>query len=65
MVGGSRLIKHGRVARQSRTREGKQFFFEKRTKKLLDLGPSPSGEAEARYVKVFCFFFSKKKTLLS
>jgi hypothetical protein len=24
--------------------------------------PSLSGEADAKYVKVFCFFFSKKKS---
>jgi hypothetical protein len=37
--------------------------LKKRSKKLLDIKPSPSGEAEAKLTKVFCFFFSKKKVL--
>jgi hypothetical protein len=40
-------------------------FLKKRTKKLLNPGPSLSGEAEAKRAKVFCFFFSKKKCFLS
>jgi hypothetical protein len=37
----------------------KQFFFEKRTKKLLSIEPAPA------LTKVFCFFFSKKKSFLA
>jgi hypothetical protein len=43
----------------------KSFFFEKRTKKLLNPGPSLSGKAEAKFVKVFLLlFFQKKKAFL-
>jgi hypothetical protein len=45
--------------------EGSSSFLKKRTKKLLRVGPSVSGEAEAKHANVFCFFFSKKKTFLS
>jgi hypothetical protein len=38
--------------------------LQKRTKKPLHPGPSLSGKAEAKFAKVFCFFFSKKKALL-
>jgi hypothetical protein len=38
--------------------------LKKRTKKLLNPGPSLSGKAEAIKAKVFCFFFSKKKSFL-
>jgi hypothetical protein len=48
----------------------KQFFFEKRTKKLLLAHPRPvltleppSGVEQG--AKVFCFFFSKKKYFLA
>jgi len=46
------------------------FFFEKRTKKLFSVWFRASwskftpGDASAR-AKVFCFFFSKKKTFLT
>jgi hypothetical protein len=43
--------------------ESKAVFFEKRTQKLLDPGPSLSGKNEAKFAKVFCFFFPKKKAL--
>jgi len=39
-------------------------FLKKRSKKLLNPGPGLSGKAEAKYAKVFCFFFSKKKAFL-
>jgi hypothetical protein len=39
------------------------FFFEKRTKKLLLFGARLAGGAR-KGIKVFCFFFSKKKTFL-
>jgi hypothetical protein len=43
--------------------EGKGFFLEKKEPKTFGPGPSLSGKAAARWTKVFCFFFSKKKTL--
>jgi hypothetical protein len=46
-------------------KEGRTSFLKKRSKKLLDIRPSLSGEAAARHVKVFCFFFSKKKSFLA
>jgi hypothetical protein len=46
-----------------RVEEGSSSFLEKRTKKLLHPGLSLSGETEAKQIKVFCFFFSKKKSL--
>jgi len=39
--------------------------LKKRTKKLLDIGPGLSGKTEAKQKKVFCFFFSKKKSFLT
>jgi len=40
------------------------FFFEKKTKKLSDIGVRlPEGRDSDS--KVFCFFFSKKKSFLS
>jgi hypothetical protein len=38
-------------------------FLKKRTKKLLPIGLSLSGMGSAKQIKVFCFFFSKKKAL--
>jgi len=45
------------------------FFFEKRTKKLLPVWfraglPGSASDDEGAGKKVFCFFFSKKKTFL-
>jgi hypothetical protein len=40
--------------------ETRSSFLKKRSKKLLDLGPSLSGYSEPGLVKVFWFFFSKK-----
>jgi hypothetical protein len=40
------------------------FFFEKKNQKTFyRLAPS-SGERSAQRLKVFCFFFSKKKAFL-
>jgi hypothetical protein len=47
----------------NRVKEGSCSFLKKRTKKLSNPGPSLTGKAEAKRVKVFCFFFSKKKSL--
>jgi hypothetical protein len=41
----------------------KRFFFEKRTKKLLQIWTEPNRKTAAKSSKVFCFFFSKKKAL--
>jgi len=40
----------------------KQFFFEKKNQKTFDYWARACGQSEE--VKVFCFFFSKKKTFL-
>jgi hypothetical protein len=40
------------------------FFFEKKNQKTLATWPSHSGQAEPGLIKVFCFFFSKKKAFL-
>jgi len=40
----------------------KQFFFEKKNQKTFAYWARPCGQSEG--VKVFCFFFSKKKTFL-
>jgi len=40
----------------------KQFFFEKKNQKTFAYWARACGQSEG--VKVFCFFFSKKKTLL-
>jgi hypothetical protein len=53
----------GALSHGNRVKEGSCSFLKKRTKKLLNPGPCLSGKAEAKYVKVFCFFFSKKKGL--
>jgi hypothetical protein len=54
-----------RGPRRSAERKESGSFLKKRAKKLLNPEPSLSGEAEAKCAKVFCFFFSKKKTFLS
>jgi hypothetical protein len=41
----------------------KRSFLKKRTKKLLNPGPRLSGKTEAKFAKVFCFFFFKKEVL--
>jgi hypothetical protein len=40
------------------------FFFKKSSKELLPVGASLAGSAR-KGIKVFCFFFSKKKAFLS
>jgi hypothetical protein len=40
----------------------KQFFFEKKNQKTFAYWARAWGQSEG--VKVFCFFFSKKKTFL-
>jgi hypothetical protein len=40
----------------------KQFFFEKKNQKTFAYWARACGHSEG--VKVFCFFFSKKKTFL-
>ena len=45
-------------------KEGKAFFLEKRSKKLLLLIGAFRSKYNTTFTKVFCFFFSKKKTLL-
>jgi len=40
----------------------KQFFFEKKNQKTFAYWARACGQSEE--VKVFCFFFSKKKTFL-
>jgi len=40
----------------------KQFFFEKKNQKTFAFSARTCGQSEE--VKVFCFFFSKKKTFL-
>jgi hypothetical protein len=42
---------------------GKQFFFEKKNQKTLVYCARAYGQSEG--IKVFCFFFSKKKTFSS
>jgi hypothetical protein len=42
--------------------ERKQFFFEKKNQKTFAYWARACGQSEG--VKVFCFFFSKKKTFL-
>ncbi len=41
------------------------FFFEKKNQKTFYRLTPLSGEGAPRRMKVFCFFFSKKKSLLS
>jgi hypothetical protein len=41
----------------------KDFFFEKRSKKLLRTGPSLSGKTEVKIDKSFLLLFFKKEVL--
>jgi hypothetical protein len=41
------------------------FFFEKRTKKLLDIGSRDVANDVFPFSGAFCFFFSKKNSFLS
>ncbi len=52
----------GAVPRRKANREaGKHFFFEKKKQKTFDyFGFGSPGETEAKFAKVFWFFFSKK-----
>jgi hypothetical protein len=44
----------------------KQFFFEKKNQKtFIRLGGADPTKPKPKQTKVFCFFFSKKKTFLS
>jgi hypothetical protein len=43
---------------------GKRFFFEKKNQKTFATEYAPLGGARDSIVKVFCFFFSKKKRFL-
>jgi hypothetical protein len=43
----------------------RRSFLKKKNQKTFGHGFGLSGEAEAKQTKVFCFFFSKKKSLLS
>jgi hypothetical protein len=53
------------VAGEVKTRGRKAFFFEKKKQKTFDyLACGLSGSSEARRAKVFCFFFSKKKSFI-
>jgi hypothetical protein len=54
-------------AEGKRQKEGSTSFLKKRSKKLLLMGAgAPVGTApSARVKEVFCFFFSKKKRLLT
>jgi hypothetical protein len=46
--------------------ERKRFFFEKKNQKtFISLGPLYPEMPQPKGSKVFCFFFSKKKTFLS
>jgi hypothetical protein len=59
----------GDVASGNRTRlvgEGRKlFFFEKKNQKTFDNLAPRVGWLRAKVTKVFCFFFSKKKTFPS
>jgi hypothetical protein len=48
-------------------KEGKEavLFWKKEPKNLCPLEPGRSPVAHAKWTKVFCFFFSKKKRFLS
>jgi len=41
------------------------FFFEKENQKTFNRLMGCGGEARPRRMKVFCFFFTKKKCLLA
>jgi hypothetical protein len=45
------------------TAQRKAFFFEKKKQKTFDPKVTFSAQRSAKFVKVFCFFFSKKKAL--
>jgi len=40
------------------------FFFEKKNQKTFDPFGAPQSHRARKSVKVFCFFFSKKKSFL-
>jgi hypothetical protein len=42
----------------------KQFFFEKKIQKTFVPLDLPSAQRTPKFAKVFCFFFSKKKTFV-
>jgi hypothetical protein len=45
-------------------KEERSSFLKKRTKKLLSMGLAAHQKSD-KEIKVFCFFFSKKKALLA
>jgi len=50
---------------ENQSGQGKQFFFEKNQKTFMSLGLLQPERPQPTNQKFFCFFFSKKKTLLS
>jgi hypothetical protein len=66
-LGLSQSLAHSDDPRQSaggKTGKESTSFLKKRSKKLLNPGPSLSGWGEPRLVEVFWFFFSKKNGFL-
>ncbi len=59
-------MRQGRAVQAGRfsPEEGKQFFFEKKNQKTFMFMVHVAGENPDSDPKVFCFFFSEKKTLL-
>jgi hypothetical protein len=45
--------------------ERRMFFFEKKNQKTFAIWDRAQGQRGAKKSKVFCFFFSKKKTFLA
>jgi hypothetical protein len=48
------------LSQGNRVKTGSSSFLKKRTKKLLNPGPSLSGETEANVQKFFASFFQKR-----
>jgi hypothetical protein len=47
------------------SKEGRTSFLKKRSKKLLQIWLPALAVRGVQQIKVFCFFFSKKKTFLT
>jgi hypothetical protein len=42
--------------------KARMFFFEKKNQKTFESWAEPIRRGRSQYAKVFCFFFSKKKS---
>jgi hypothetical protein len=58
-------MRQNSVTTEKEGKARKKFFFEKKNQKTSPLGAPAPAVHPLQWIKVFCFFFSKKKAFLS